>query len=186
MQGLAARMQALDVVASNLANASTSGFKGQSEFYEALSAAQAPDDLSPLNQAVNEFGILGGSKVDMRSGSLESTGNPLDMAMEGDGFFSVQTANGIRYTRNGGFHLNAASQITTSDGNLVLADQGTRTVRITVPRGTVSVSPDGNISVDGALVAKLHLVQFAAGNANLPRRAIRTTLRLQEATADSR
>jgi len=85
--GLASRMQALDVVASNLANASTSGFKAQSSFYQALSAAQGDEILSPVNQAVNLFGILGGSQVDLRSGALEPTGNDLDLAMEGAGFF---------------------------------------------------------------------------------------------------
>lgn len=163
--GLAARMQALDVVASNLANASTAGFKAQSPFYQALSAAQSGEILSPINQAVNQFGILGGSRVDLRSGSLDPTGNSTDLAIEGTGFFSVQTRAGIRYTRNGNFHLNAARQVTTQDGNLVLAEQGTTTVPITLPTGTVSVSPDGTISVDGGLVAKLHLVQSAPGTA---------------------
>jgi flagellar basal-body rod protein FlgF len=166
--GLAARMQALDVVASNLANASTAGFKSQTPFYRALSAAQDGEILSPLNQAVNQFGVLGGSRVDVHSGSLDPTGNSTDLAIEGDGFFSVQTSAGIRYTRNGSFRLNAARQVTTQDGNLVLAEQGTTTVPITLPTGTVSVSPDGTISVDGGLVAKLHVVQFAAGTEITP------------------
>ncbi len=166
--GLASRMQALDVVASNLANASTAGFKAQSPFYRALSAAQTGEVLSPLNQAVNKFGMLGGSLVDLRAGSLDSTGNSLDMAMEGAGFFCVQTSAGIRYTRNGSFHLNAARQVTTQDGNLVLAEQGTKTIPITLPTGTASVSTDGTISVDGGLVAKLHIVQFAPGTPIVP------------------
>jgi flagellar basal-body rod protein FlgF len=166
--GLASRMQALDVVASNLANASTSGFKAQSSFYQALSAAQGDEILSPINQAVNLFGILGGSRVDLRSGSLEPTGGDLDLAMEGAGFFSVQTNAGVRYTRNGSFRLNAARQVTTQDGTLVLAEQGTTTVPITLPTGRVSVSPDGNISVEGGLVAKLHIVQFAPGTPIAP------------------
>jgi len=161
--GFAARMQALDVVAGNLANASTAGFKAQSPFYRALSAAQEGEVLSPLNQAVNQFGVLGGSRVDGRSGSLEPTGNGTDLAIEGAGFFTVQNTAGTRYTRNGSFHLNASRQLTTQDGDLVLAEQGTKTVPIALPTGVVSVSPDGTISVDGALVAKLHVVQFAPG-----------------------
>jgi flagellar basal-body rod protein FlgF len=166
--GLASRMQALDIVASNLANASTSGFKAQTSFYQALTAAQSDDVLSPLNQAVNKFGMLGGSVVDLRSGSLETSGNDLDLAIEGTGFFSVQANAGVRYTRNGGFRLNAARQITTQDGNLVLAEQGTVNVPITLPTGNVSVSADGTISVDGGLVAKLHIVQFAPGTPLIP------------------
>ena len=161
--GFAARMQALDLVASNLANASTSGYKSQSPFYRALSAVQEGEVLSPLNQAVNKFAILGGSCVDIRSGSLQPTGVATDLAIEGDGYFTLQTKAGIRYTRNGSFQLNAARQLTTQDGDLVLAEQGTKLVPITVPTDAVSVSPDGTISVDGALVAKLHIVQFAPG-----------------------
>lgn len=166
--GLAARMQALDIVASNLANASTSGFKAQSAFYRALSAQPNGEVLSPLNQALNQFGILGGSRTDMRAGSFEVTANNTDMAVEGPGFFSVQTSAGIRYTRDGSFRLNTARQVVTQNGDPVLAEQGTKTVPITMPTGAMTVSPDGTISVDGGLVAKLHIVQFAPGTAMLP------------------
>lgn len=131
--GFAARMKALDVVAANLANASTSGYKSQSPFYRALSAAQSTEPLSPLNQAVNQFGILGGSRVDVRSGSLQPTGDATDLAIEGDGYFTLQTPAGIRYTRNGSFRLNATRQLTTENGDLVLAEQGTKRIPITVP-----------------------------------------------------
>jgi flagellar basal-body rod protein FlgF len=161
--GFAARMQALDVVATNLANASTSGYKSQSPFYRALSAVQAGDVLSPLNQAVNQFGVLGGSSIDVRSGSLQPTGDATDLAIEGDGYFTLQTAAGIRYTRNGSFRLNATRQLATENGDLVLAKQGTKSVPITIPTGAMAVSPDGTISVDGGLVAKLQVVQFAPG-----------------------
>jgi len=161
--GFAARMQALDVVAGNLANASTSGFKSQTPFYRALAAAQGGEVLSPLNQAVNQFGILGGSRVDVRSGSLQQTGEATDLAIEGDGYFTLQTKAGNRYTRNGSLELNATRVLTTQDGDPVLAEQGTKLVPITVPTGALSVSPDGTISVNGALVAKLHVVQFAPG-----------------------
>lgn len=161
--GLAARMQALDIVASNLANASTAGFKAQSPFYRALFGAQSGEVLSPLNQAVNQFGILGGSRTDLRAGSFETTGNTTDLAIEGPGHFSIRTNAGIRYTRNGSFRLNVARQLVTQDGNPVLGEQGTTTVPIILPTGTVSVSPDGTVSVGGALVAKLHMVQFAPG-----------------------
>jgi flagellar basal-body rod protein FlgF len=161
--GFAARMQALDVVASNLANASTTGYKSQSPFYRALSAAQDGEVLSPLNQAVNRFGILGGSHLDVRSGSLQPTGNATDLAIEGDGYFTLQTKAGNRYTRNGNFHVNASNQLTTQDGDLVLGEQGTKLAPITLPTGVIAVGPDGTISVNGGLVAKLHIAQFAPG-----------------------
>jgi flagellar basal-body rod protein FlgF len=165
--GLAARMQALDFAASNLANASTAGFKAQSPFYLLLAAADGRHALSPLNRAVNQFGLLGGSHLDDRSGSLETTGNGTDLAIEGPGFFAVQTSAGTRYTRNGSFRLNTARQLTTQDGNPVLARQGTRTIPIVLPAGTVEVSPDGTIAVDGAVVAKLHVVEFKEGTSLL-------------------
>jgi flagellar basal-body rod protein FlgF len=161
--GFAARMQALDVVAGNLANALTSGYKSQSPFYRALSAAQGDEVLSPLNLAVNKFGILGGSRVDNRSGSFQTTGGATDLAIEGEGYFTLQTPAGTRYTRNGSFQLNASRQLITQDGDLVYGEQGTRLVPITIPTGSISVSPDGTISVAGGLVAKLHIAQFAPG-----------------------
>lgn len=166
--GFAARMQALDVVAGNLANALTSGYKSQSPFYRALSAAQGDEVLSPLNQAVNKFGVLGGSRVDNRSGSFQTTGGATDLAIEGEGYFTLQTTAGTRYTRNGSFQLNAARQLITQDGDLVYGEQGTKLVPITIPTGSISVSPDGTISVAGGLVAKLHIAQFAPGTAIEP------------------
>ncbi|MBZ5642900.1 MAG: flagellar hook basal-body protein [Acidobacteriia bacterium] len=161
--GLSARMQALDIVASNLSNSSTVGFKAQNPFYRAFVAAQGGESLSPLNQAVNKFGMLGGSQVDLRSGSFNPTGDSTDLAVEGDGYFTLQTAAGTRYTRNGSFRLNVARQITTQEGDLVLAEQGKQTVPITLPTGALAVSPDGTVSVDGGVVAKLHIAQFAPG-----------------------
>jgi flagellar basal-body rod protein FlgF len=101
--------------------------------------------------------------VDIRSGSLQPSGGATDLAIEGDGYFTLQTSAGTRYTRNGSFRLNATQQLITQDGDLVYAEQGTKLVPISVPTGAVSVSPDGTISVNGALVAKLHIVQFAPG-----------------------
>ena len=72
--GLAARMQSLDLVANNLANVNTVGYKGQKEFYRAFMASLQNGRLTPLNQAVNDFGLLGGSRVDFTAGSLDSTG----------------------------------------------------------------------------------------------------------------
>lgn len=166
--GLAARMQELDIMASNLANASTTGFKAQEPFYRALTAAWNGGALSPLNQAINQFGLLGGTRTDLRAGSLDPSGNSTDMAIEGPAFFSVQTPAGAQYTRNGSFQLDAQRRLVTQQGDLVLAEQGTTTIPITLPTGTVAVSSDGTISVNGGLVAKLHLVDFASSTALTP------------------
>ena len=119
--GLLARVQALDVTANNLANVSTAGYKSENEFYGALDASLSqPAPSDQLNQAVNRFGILGGDYINMREGSLDPTGNPLDVAVEGPGLFVVQTPSGIRFTRAGNFHLNTKGQLVTSDGSPVM------------------------------------------------------------------
>ena len=163
--GLLARMQALDVVANNLANVNTTGYKSQHEFYDALSASQENAALSPLNQAANRFGVLGGNFVDIHSGPFEATGNSLDLSNQNAGFFAVQTNAGVRYTRNGNFQLNSARQLITKDGDLVLGVAGPAMgtdAPIAVPPGELSVSSDGTLSVAGTLVGQLRIVEFAS------------------------
>ena len=100
---LAARMQSLDLVANNLANANTVGYKGQQEFYRAFSSSLNNFHLSSTNRAINDFAIIGGAHTDLSAGSLNTTGNDTDVAIDGSGFFSIQTKGGVRYTRNGNF-----------------------------------------------------------------------------------
>ena len=88
-----------------------------------------------------------------------TTGNDLDLAIEGSAYFKVQTRTGPAYTRNGAFQVSTTGQLTTASGDTVLGESGP----IQLPRGKVGVSPDGTISVDGALAGKLKLVTFAAG-----------------------
>jgi len=162
--GLQARMQALELLANNLANVNTTGYKAQKEFYRAFTASMGIGPLTPINQAINNYGILGGARVDLTPGSLEPTGNDTDVAIEGAGFFVLQTKAGVRYTRNGNFTFNAQRQLVDSQGNLVLGDQGP----IQIPSGKLAVSTDGTVSVDGAVVAKLKLVDFAPGTPLAP------------------
>jgi flagellar basal-body rod protein FlgF len=154
--GLAARMDALDVVANNLANISTVGFKAQHEFYRSFSAWLQPSLTTPINQVVNQFGVLGGANTDFSPSTLEPTGNPTDLALQSTGYFTIQTKNGLRYTRAGNFSLNAQRQLVTARGDIVLGDQGP----IQIPDGQLAVSPDGTVSVDGTLVAKLKISAF--------------------------
>jgi flagellar basal-body rod protein FlgF len=159
--GLAARMDALDLVANNLANISTTGFKSQHEFYRSFSAWLQPSLTTPINQVVNQFGVLGGARLDLSPSSLTPTGNPTDVALQGAGFFMVQTKNGFRYTRAGNFSLNSQRQLVTSQGDLVMVEQGPNQVPIQIPAGQLAISSDGTISVDGNLVGKLKIVNFA-------------------------
>ena len=157
--GLAAQTQALELVAHTLANLSTTGYRGEQTTFRSLLAGEGAAGASPMNAAINNFGVLSGSRLDLTSGSLAPTGNPLDMAVAGNGFFAVQSAQGTLYTRDGGFHLTPDGQLVTSQGNQVLGEQGP----ITLPTGNISISADGTISVDGNLVDKLQLDEFPSG-----------------------
>jgi len=155
--GFAAQTQALDLIAHNLANLGTTGYRGEQATFRSLVSGAGNVLSSPLNTAVNDFGVLGSSRIDRTTGSLVSTGNVLDLAVAGNGFFVVQSPQGLAYTRNGSFHLTSAGELVTEQGESVLGEQGP----ITVPNGAVAVSADGTVSVDGAVVAKLRLAEFS-------------------------
>lgn len=159
--GFAAQAQALELVANNLANLGTAGFRGERANFRSLLAGSDGILSNPVNVAVNDFGVLGGSHVDLASGTMSATGNPMDMAVAGPGFFAVQSGQEVLYTRNGGFHRTQTGQVVTAEGNPVLGEQGP----ILLPNGIVSASSDGTISVDGAAVAKLRVVEFPPGTA---------------------
>jgi flagellar basal-body rod protein FlgF/flagellar basal-body rod protein FlgG len=155
--GLAAQTQALELVAHNLANLATTGYRGLQTTFRSLLTGTGAVNLNPLNAAINNFGVLSGSRLDLTQGSPSPTGNPLDLAVAGSGFFAVQSAQGVLYTRDGSFHLTATGLLVTGQGNSVLGQQGP----ITVPTGNLAISADGTISVDGAVVDQLQLAEFS-------------------------
>jgi flagellar basal-body rod protein FlgF len=162
--GLLARTEALDSTASNLSNSGTEGFRAEREYFR--STIMGPDALnSQLNRTVNDFGVLGGNKLDLGQGSLAPTGNPLDLAIEGQGFFAIQTAAGVRYTRDGQFKRAIDGSLTTVQGDPVLNAQSQP---IRIPVGDVTVSSDGVISVGGGVAATLGLWKFASADALSP------------------
>ncbi len=169
MTGLVARTQALDTAAANLANAQTPGYRAEREYFR--SALLGPDAMdSQLGQTVNNYGLLGGDQLSMGQGALQQTGNPLDLAIEGQGFFAVQTANGIRYTRDGSFQRAQNGQLVTAAGEAVLSTAGQP---IPVPPGEVSVGADGVLSVAGGAVATVGVFTFPAGTQLTPEGANR-------------
>ena len=169
--GLRAQSQALEVSAHNLANLNTPGFRGQQTTFQSLLAVSRPTVpnvlnnvvssvvSSVLNSATNNFGVLEGTHLDMTAGNLEATGNPLDLGIEGGGFFSIQTPRGTRYTRDGSFQVSRGGQLVTKAGDPVLGANGV----INVPAGAVSVATDGTLSVNGAVAGSIQLVEFAPG-----------------------
>ena len=155
----------LTVIANNVANVNTSGFKSdQSLFEEYLSSGAHEDNFVGRDRRVS-YVKDGGTYRDFSQGALQQTGNPLDVAIQGDGLFVVQTPNGERYTRDGNFQLNAQGQMVTSNGYPVLGNNGPVTFQST--EHDINISPDGTVtSVDGnapndAIRSKLRIVSFA-------------------------
>jgi len=156
-----AAYRSMDVIANNIANASTPGFKRETAKFEEYVTYVRPSETQTGPQAlsfVKDAGIV----RDIGQGELSSTGATLDFAINGKGFFAVQTPQGMRYTRDGHFTLNQDGQLVTSDGNAVQGDGGN--ITITPDDGTVSVGPDGTISsiLNGASnqIGKLRVVTF--------------------------
>ena len=158
--GLLARTQALDTAANNLANAGTNGFRAQRDYFRGVlsSGLAVGQQGSQVGESVNGFGVLGGSKADFGQGVTIATANPLDLAISGEGFFAIQTKQGIRYTRDGAFSESPLGQMQTGAGEPVL-DKNFNP--ITLPTGTVAVGGDGTVSVGDNVVASLGLFSFA-------------------------
>lgn len=152
--GAVAQSIALDATANNIANASTSGYQGERvSFREALGTAKSADSALVSAQTAHT--------VDGSQGALMQTDNPLDVALEGDGVFSVKTPQGMRYTRAGNFQLNAEKQLVTQDGYQVMGE-GNQPVTFPPDAQNVTISGEGDVTADGNSVGKLALVRFSA------------------------
>src|SRR5271163_4861019 len=156
--GLMARTEALETIANNLANVSTTGFRASHNVFSSLLATTGESPLSVLNQDANDYGVLSGTRMDIAQGALVKTNNDLDLAMEGPGYFVVQTVAGPLYTRGGNFRVSPVGQLITAAGDPVLGDNNRP---ITIIGGPVSISADGTISSNGAISGRLKLVEFA-------------------------
>lgn len=159
MVGLSAQQvlqKRMDTTANNLANMTTAGFKVEHVVSRELVEKPAAADDVPQDIAFADAWML---QRDFSTGSLEHTGNPLDFALEGDGFFVVQTAGGEAYTRDGRFNLNESGEIVTRNGDVVMGDGGALT--LDPQGGPISVSREGSISQDGVVVGSLRVATFA-------------------------
>lgn len=177
MTGLVARTQALDTAAANLANAQTPGYRAEREFFR--SVLLGPDAMdSQLGHTVNNYGLLGGDRLSMDQGALTLTGNSLDLAIEGEGFFQIQVPvpvpgqppSVLRYTRDGGFHRSQSGVLVTQAGEPVLSAAG-RIIQL--PPGEVTVGADGAVSVAGGVVATVGVFTFPRGTQMKPEGANR-------------
>lgn len=141
------------VVAGNIANMNTHGYKTEHMlFAAALERAGQPGRVA----FVQDVGLV----RDPAPGALETTGNPLDLAINGDGYFTVETTAGPRYTRGGHFTVDAAGALVTSSGAALL-DAGGAPVQLPPEAGAVSIAKDGTISSDEGIVGRIGLVHFA-------------------------
>jgi flagellar basal body rod protein FlgG len=152
LSGLRTRIDQLDRVAADIANAGTAGYK--SERVTTL-AVERPDFGRALQSAVDVVARPG--RLDMRSGTLLPTGGELNMALEGPGFFQVETPNGIRLTRNGQFDRRADGTLITADGLPVVGEAGP----IKIGKGDITVQTDGTVRAGATVAGKLAVVDVA-------------------------
>src|SRR5689334_11020997 len=152
--GLRSRMESLDLLANNVANAATGGYKADREFYSLYVAPEAASDDAGMMPVIER------PWVDHAQGTLHTTGNPLDLALSGKGFFAVNGPSGPLYTRNGNFRLASDGRLVTGDGYAVRDQQGKPlTIAGKLP---VEVATDGTITQDGNVIGKLEIVDFGS------------------------
>ncbi len=147
---------ALDVTANNVANQTTAGFKAEKvAFREYLMRLDGPDAGDPTVSLAHDPD----SYTDFTPGGLQSTGAPLDFAIDGDGFFAVSAPSGVRYTRDGHFGLSEFGELVTRDGHPVL-DDGSNPILIDPDAGPLLVSPQGELQQDGVPIARIGVFAF--------------------------
>ena len=148
----------MDIVANNIANVDTAGFKVESLISETESRPlPAGKDSGPRNV---QFVLDTGLARNFGQGAMTSTGAPLDVAIEGDGFFQINTPAGQRYTRDGRFTVDQTGRLVTSAGHAVGGDGGAE-ILIDPTKGPVSIARDGIISQGEERIGKLGVMRFA-------------------------
>ena len=143
----------MDVIAHNVANAASTGFKAEALLLELVTTDAGRRQRLAFVQDV-------GMVRDLAPGPVTATGNPLDLAIEGDGYFSVETPEGVRYTRSGQFRLNDLGELSTASGALVL-DDGGAAITLPVDAGPIAIAADGTVSSAAGVAGRIELVTFA-------------------------
>lgn len=152
LSGAVVEMRRLESASQDLANINTAGYKGQRLAFSEVLAKRVPPEDRP-----GGFVAVSGQRTNLHQGALEANGNPFHLALEGDGYFVVQTPRGERYTRNGSFTLRPDGTLITPNGDSVLTDGGP----IQLSGGTMVVGADGTVSVDNNPIGKLRVVRFS-------------------------
>jgi flagellar basal-body rod protein FlgG len=148
----------LEVLANNVANINTSGFKGEQAVFQIPEENADQVIETPLEgvHSLSPYAPPFGTVTDFSQGALQRTGNPLDLALNGKGFFSIQTPSGVQYTRQGSFTIDAEGVLVTQDGYPVMGEGGT----LSLEEGTVDIDEEGVISVDDGEVGRLQIIEF--------------------------
>ena len=153
LSGMRTRLEELDRIAADLANVSTAGYKIERA---GTLASERGSFSSALESAVDV--VSGQAQIDFRPGTIATTGRDLDVAIDGRGFFVVETPAGERYTRNGAFSRRADGLLVTSHGEPVLGEGGSE---IKLGRGPVTIESDGTLKSGATVLGKLQIVSFA-------------------------
>ena len=153
--GLRVNSDILEILSNNLANVNTTGFKSDQAFLRVFNNA-VNDSNDPLDRVVNDSSVVEGAFTNFQPGAIRLTGRDLDVALDGRGFFAVQSPTGAMYTRNGTFQLDGTGRLITSEGLEVLGGAGP----IQLPPGKITISKGGEIQVDGSTVDTLQVVDF--------------------------
>jgi flagellar basal-body rod protein FlgF len=146
--------RSMDVIANNLANMSTTAFKTENPLFQEY--LQPGPTRGQTISYVRDAGVV----RDGRPGDLTTTGNPLDVGIDGNGYFQVNTIDGPRYTRNGKFQIDTGRNLVNAQGNQVLNAAGQP---ISIPQGATSISigADGTVATETGPVGKIALTSFA-------------------------
>jgi flagellar basal-body rod protein FlgF len=159
--GLRSRMESLDMLANNIANASTGGYKADREFYSLFISPDAAESGAAVMPLIEK------PWVDLSQGAVHPTGGQLDFALAGPGFFAVDGAGETLYTRNGSFRLSSTGKLVTTEGYAVRGADGA--ALSLDPARPIEVQPDGSIHQGEAVVGKLAVVDFADSKALVKR-----------------
>jgi len=153
LSGMQSRLEDLDRLASDLANVGTSGYKTERG---ATFVAERQSFKNVLDAAVDV--TAGGTRLDLSPGSIGTTGRDLDAAIEGAGFFVMNTPAGDRYTRDGAFVRRGDGTLTSGDGSPIMGTAGP----IKVGTGTIAIAEDGTVKAGDVIAGKLKVMQFAS------------------------
>jgi flagellar basal-body rod protein FlgF len=152
-----AQMTALDLVSHNLANVNTTGFKEGRAFFTLLNQTLNNPDSSRLDAVINNQVVLAEGALNESDGSLVATNRDLDVALTGNGYLTVQTPRGLRYTRDGSLVIGKEDILRTRDGYAALGEDGP----IQLGPGKVRIDEQGGVYLNGNLVGRLKLVGFS-------------------------